>query len=125
MAAVQSASDIRRRKRDNKSTGRVGGSAGLRLEIAALLPPGVPGRLDSLRVVGLEVGGIERLNDLFLAGLGGVLEGREGFDNLLGLLWLLRLRFPGVLLLQFFLFGSKLGGLLSASLLIRLCGESV
>lgn len=99
MTAVQGAGNIWRRKGDDKGARSIGGVARLGVEEAALFPPGVPGRLDGLGVVGLEVRGIEGLDDLLVAGIGGVLEGREGLDGLLGLLLFLRLGFIGVLLL--------------------------
>lgn len=116
MAAVQSAGDVRWRKGNNKGPRRVG--ATLRLEESALLPPGVPRRLDGLGVVGLEVGGIERLKDLLLARLGRILVLWECLDDLLGLL--LGLRLARVLLRQFGLLRGKLGGFFGARLLICL-----
>lgn len=91
MPAVEGARDIWRRKRNNEFPRSIGVVKRLRLEKATLLPPGIPGRLDRQWIVGLEVRGIERLDDLLLAGLGRILEGREGFNSLLRLLLLLLL----------------------------------
>lgn len=121
MTQMQGSGDIRRRKRNDEFPRGIGGVTRLGVKEATLLPPGVPRRLDSLRVVGLEVRGIEGLDHLLLAGLGRILVGRQGFDSLFGfLLLLLRLGFTGILLLLLLLFGCKLGGFFGAGLLICL-----
>lgn len=118
MSAVQGAGDVRRGKGNNEGPRRLGISAMFRLEISVLLPPIVPRRLDGLGVIGREVGVVERLKDLLLAGFGRILVGWESLDDLLGLL--LGLGFARVLLLQFGLLRCELGGLFSARLLICL-----
>lgn len=121
MTQMQGSGDIRRRKRNDEFPRGIGGVTRLGVKETTLLPPGVPRRLDSLRVVGLEVKGIEGLDHLLLAGLGRILVGRQGFDSLFGfLLLLLRLGFTGILLLLLLLFGCKLGGFFGAGLLICL-----
>ena len=119
MTAVQSTGNIWRRERNDKSARGWRVSAILGLEVSALLPPRIPRGLDSLGVIGLELRGIERGEDLLLSGFGGVLVGREGFDDRLGFLRL-GLLFARILLLQFLLLRSELGGLFRARLLIRL-----
>lgn len=119
MAAVKRASNVGRRERNDKLL-PIPGRA--RLEEAALLPPLVPRRLDSAGIVGLEMGVLERLDNLLLAGRGFVLVGRESRCLSLGRL---RGRLCGglrllllLLLLQLGLLSSELGRLVGLGLLL-------
>jgi len=67
MAAVKSASDVRRGQRDDICP-NLTRPVGFGLEEAALLPPLIPGGLNGRGVVCREVRVAERLDDLLLAG---------------------------------------------------------
>lgn len=119
MTAVERAGYVGRRERDDKLPG-LGRPSGSRLEEAALLPPLVPRGLDCLWVVCLEMGVLERLNNLLLAGRGFVLVRGEG--RRLGL-WRLRGRLGSsfllrLLLLQLSLLCRELGRFISFGLLL-------